>query len=89
MAPVRAPSPSADPSSSFDRTRTHDALTSLWRVTVDRLTDLSIERYSYADDAPPAQVALLESRLAALRRTLVEVETELHQLRVAPSVAVG
>jgi hypothetical protein len=59
----------------------HDELTALWRSTVDRLTELSIQLYSFADDTPAEHVAAVESRLASARRTLVEVETSLHRLR--------
>jgi hypothetical protein len=83
--PSSAP-PSADhpaPASvDFDRTR--DQLNLLWQLTIDRLTDLSVELYGLDDDADTDTVAALESRLAATRRRLVEVETALHRLRAAP-----
>jgi hypothetical protein len=69
---VLAAPPAADP---------HDQLTALWRSTVDRLTELSIQLHSFGDDTPTERVAAIESCLASARRTLVEVETSLHRLR--------
>ena len=59
----------------------YDQLTALWRSTVDRLTELSIQLHSLSDDAAPEDVAAVESCLASVRRTLVEVETSMHRLR--------
>jgi len=60
-----------------------DELNRRWRVTIDRLTELSIELHGFGDDVPPERVALVEARLAAARRSLVEIETSLQRLRVA------
>ena len=56
-------------------------LTDMWRTTVSRLTALSIELHSLADDPTDPVVADLDAQLASLRQTLVEVEGALRQLR--------
>jgi hypothetical protein len=66
-----------------------DELNRRWRVTVERLTELSIELHSFGDDVPSERVALVEARLAAVRRSLVEIETSLQRLRVAAISAVA
>jgi hypothetical protein len=66
-----------------------DHLNRRWRITVDRLTELSIELHGFEDDADPERVALVEARLAAVRRSLVEIETSLQRLRVAAMSAVA
>ena len=80
--------PTADPldpsSVEFDRIR--EQLNLLWRLTIDRLTDLSIQLHALGDDADADTLIALESRLAASRRRLVEVETALHRLRSSPAL---
>jgi hypothetical protein len=61
---------------------TREQLAALWRRTVDRLTDLSVELHSLRHDASPEQVDAVESRLANTRRTLVEIELAMQELRL-------
>jgi hypothetical protein len=80
-----APSPStADASLPLQRVG-RDQLAMLWRRTVDRLTELSIELHSLGHDAPVEHVDAVESRLAHARRTLVEIELAMQQLRLSRS----
>ena len=77
-----APSPAtADPSLPLQR-MSREQLAQLWRRTVDRLTDLSVELYSLRHDASFEQVDAVESRLATTRRTLVEIELAMQELRL-------
>lgn len=62
---------------------TREELSQLWRRTVDRLTELSVELHSLRHDTPPEQVDEVESRLAFARRTLVEVELAMQRLRLS------
>ena len=66
-----------------------DLLDRRWRITVDRLTRLSIELHSFDDDVAPERVALVEARLAAVRRRLVEIETSMQRERAASMSAVA
>ncbi|HET7311484.1 MAG TPA: hypothetical protein VFJ17_09175 [Mycobacteriales bacterium] len=59
-----------------------DQLARLWRRTVDRLTEMSIELYSLGHDAPAERVDAVESRLARTRRALVEIELAMQELRL-------
>jgi hypothetical protein len=88
---VRPKPAPADPLSvPAQRNESLDRLNRRWRVTVDRLTTLSIELHSFGDDVAPERIALVEARLAAARRRLVEIETSMHRLRVAQlSAAAG
>ncbi|HET7529698.1 MAG TPA: hypothetical protein VFJ98_01940 [Mycobacteriales bacterium] len=65
----------------MQRARARDQLTLLWRLTVDELTQLSVDLHSFGPDAAIEQIAAVESRLAAARRTLIEVEMALKKLR--------
>ena len=77
-----APSPStADLSLPLQR-MTRDQLARLWRRTVDRLTEMSVELHSLSHDAPAERVEAVESRLASARRALVEIELAMQQLRL-------
>lgn len=77
-----APSPTtADPPLPLQR-MSREQLAALWRRTVDRLTDMSVELYSLRHDAPAEHVTAVESRLAHARRTLVEIELAMQQLRL-------
>ena len=60
-----------------------DQLAQLWRRTVDRLTEMSVELHSLRHDASPEQVDAVESRLARARRRLVEIELAMQQLRLS------
>jgi len=60
----------------------YDQLARLWRRTVDRLTDMSVELHSLRHDAPTEQVEAVEHRLASARRALVEIELAMQQLRL-------
>jgi hypothetical protein len=73
--------PTVDPPLPLQR-MTREQLAQLWRRTVDRLTEMSIELYTLRHDAPPEQIDAVESRLASARRTLVEVELAMQQLRL-------
>jgi hypothetical protein len=84
------PAPADPPAVPTQRSESLDRLNRRWRVTVDRLTTLSIELHSFGDDVAPERVALVEARLAAARRRLVEIETSMQRLRVGQfSAAVG
>lgn len=93
MLPSATPaaSPAADPPFvPSQRLEALDQLNRRWRRTVDRLTELSIELHGFDADVAPERVALVEARLAAARRSLVEIETSLQRLRLsALSVAAG
>jgi len=84
---VRTPSEPTTPSAAEpallpeQRLDSLDDLNRRWRVTVDQLTDLSIELHTYGGDVPPERVALVEARLASVRRNLVEIETSLQRAR--------
>ena len=93
MLPSSTPaaSPAADPPFvPSQRAEALDQLNRRWRRTVDRLTELSIELHGFGADVAPERVALVEARLAAARRSLVEIETSLQRLRLtAVSAAAG
>ena len=59
-----------------------DQLAQLWRRTVDRLTEMSVELYTLRPNAPEEHVEEVESRLAQARRALVDIELALQQLRL-------
>ena len=64
-----------------ERAAAERMLTELWRTTVNRLTALSIELHSRADDPADPVVADLDAQLASLRHTMTEVEDALRRLR--------
>lgn len=85
-----AASPAADPPVvPSQRLEALDQLNRRWRSTVDRLTELSIELHGFDDDTPPEQIVFVETRLAAARRSLVEIETSLQRLRLTSLSAVA
>jgi RNA polymerase-binding transcription factor DksA len=65
----------------LQRLHARDQLTVLWRLTVDELTELSVRLHTVTYDADVDELSVLESRLAAARRTIVEVELALQKLR--------
>jgi len=64
-----------------DSVALREQLTADWRSTVDRLTLLSIELHSRADDPDDPAVAALDAELASLRQSMRDVEDALRRLR--------
>ena len=82
LCPPAPPPTTADPPVPLQR-MTSDQLAQLWRRTVDRLTDMSVELHSLRHDAPMEQVHHVESQLARARRMLVEIELAMQELRLS------
>ena len=64
-----------------DSAALREQLNSDWRETVDRLTLLSIELHSRANDPDDPAVVALDAELASLRQTMRDVEDALRRLR--------
>src|SRR3954470_15006278 len=68
------------PIADISAARTRMLLTDVWHNALNRLTELSVLLHTL--DGDDERHAEIEARLAATRRTLVEVEAELERLRL-------